>query len=174
MPGENLLETLERFLPSHPRFLLSEFVREVATDSDPDSVASAVWPFLTEMSLVTEPHGRDLLLTRKAPQEPRCLDQVEQSGIERFLANPSVPEKFQEAVEKYIEKKTGKPWNDATVTERIRKAVVLQKDEYWKDREKRRISYRKGYGVLGYLAYQAPGYIIQFEHLLYLLAGKGL
>jgi hypothetical protein len=174
MPGENLIEALERFLLVHPRFLLSEFVREAATDSDPEAVASTVWPFLTGMSIVTEPRGRDLLLTRKTPQEPRCLDQAEQAGIEKFLRNPAVPQTFQEAVEQYIEKKTGKSWNDPIVLERIRKAVVLQKDEYWKEREKRRISYRKGYGVLGYLAYQAPGYMVQFEHLLYLLAGKGL
>lgn len=174
MPGENLSEELERFLLSHPRFLLSEFIREVAADSDPDGVANAIWPFLTGMSLVAEPYGRDLLLTRKATQEPRRLNQAEQAGIEKFLRNPAVPNTFQQAVEMFIEHKTGKPWNDSVVLERIRKAVVLQKDEYWRERDKRRISYRKGYGVLGYLAYQAPGYMIQFEHLLCLLAEMGL
>ncbi len=58
--------------------------------------------------------------------------------------------------------------------EKIRKAVVSQKAQYWKAGKSRKIDYRSGYSVLGYLAYQFPVYFAQFEHILMDMAQDGL
>src|SRR5690606_24408560 len=42
---------------------------------------------------------------------------------------------------------------------------------YWKEK---RVSYRKAYQVLGYLAYHAPVYLVQFEHILWQVINQGL
>ena len=48
-----------------------------------------------------------------------------------------------------------------------------RKPRTWKEGATRRIGYRKGYAVMAYLDYQAPGYFIQAEHLLLMLLEKG-
>lgn len=71
-----------------------------------------------------------------------------------FLEKPRLPGGIERLVESYIEKKTGKPWNDPAVLDRIANAILAQKSRYWKERQ---VSYRKAYHVLGYLVYHAPG-----------------
>ena len=68
----------------------------------------------------------------------------------------------------------GKEWNDPVILERLRKAIVAQKDDYWKPEEKRSLRYTKAYNVLGYFAYHFPVYFMQTEHLLAMLARDGL
>ncbi|MDD1678948.1 MAG: hypothetical protein LUO93_07205 [Methanomicrobiales archaeon] len=97
------------------------------------------------------------------------LDRLEQS-----LRNLSLPSPLQRLVESYIEKKTGKQWNDPVVLERIRAAIVAQKREYWREGTQRQIEYRTGYSVLAYLTYQMPVFFAQFQHLLLFLARDGL
>lgn len=92
----------------------------------------------------------------------------------RFLDRPRVPANLERLIEAYIEKKTGKRWNDPVVLSRIRAAVIAQKRDYWREGEKRKISYHTGYQVLGYLAYQLPVFFVQFQHLLLELAREGL
>jgi SAM-dependent methyltransferase len=99
---------------------------------------------------------------------------VDDAGRERqlaFFAKPEVPDYIQRAVESYIEKKTGKAWDDPVVLDRMRNAILAQKSRYWKEKG---VSYRKAYQVLGYLAYHAPVYLVQFEHILWQVITKGL
>lgn len=98
----------------------------------------------------------------------------EEKRIAAFFAARAFPRALEGAIEEYITKKTGTPWNDPVILERLRRAVVAQKDDYWKPAEKRSLRYTKAYSVLGYLAYHFPGYFLQTEHLLAMLARDGL
>ena len=82
---------------------------------------------------------------------------VDDAGRKRqtaFLEKPRLPGGIERLVESYIEKKTGKPWNDPAVLDRIANAILAQKSRYWKERQ---VSYRKADHVLGYPVYHAPG-----------------
>lgn len=103
---------------------------------------------------------------RLSPEERRRTDS--------FLKESRIPPVLERAIEDYIVKKTGKPLNDPVVLERLRRAVVAQKSDYWKSPTKRRLSYTKGYSVLGYLAYHFPVYFMQTEYILRDLAAAGL
>ncbi|WP_292366082.1 MULTISPECIES: small ribosomal subunit Rsm22 family protein [unclassified Methanoculleus] len=99
---------------------------------------------------------------------------VGDAGRERQLAffeKPEVPDYIQRIVESYIEKKTAKSWDDPVVLDRMRNTILAQKSRYWKEK---RVSYRKAYQVLGYLAYHAPVYLVQFEHILWQVIDRGL
>ncbi|KUG19468.1 MAG: small ribosomal subunit Rsm22 family protein [Methanomicrobiaceae archaeon] len=105
---------------------------------------------------------------------PLALSASERRRQKAFLFAPEIPGHIQELVEGYIEQKTGKPRDDPKVLDRLRNAVMVQKSRYWNRRERKAIPYRKGYQVLGYLAYHFPVYMIQFEHILLQLADDGL
>jgi SAM-dependent methyltransferase len=105
----------------------------------------------------------------RAETEGEELERLEQS-----LRSLAVPAPLQRLIESYIEKKTGKPWDDPAVLERIRAAIVAQKSAYWREGAQREIRYRTGYSVLAYLSYQMPVFFAQFQHLLLLLARDGL
>lgn len=92
----------------------------------------------------------------------------------RFLDRPRIPAHLERLIEAYIEKKTGKLWDDPVVLSRMRAAILAQKREYWKESKKRRISYQTGYQVFAYLAYQLPVFFVQFQHLLFELARQEL
>jgi SAM-dependent methyltransferase len=94
--------------------------------------------------------------------------------LERSLRTLTVPASLQRLVESYIEKKTGKAWDDPVVLERIRTAIMTQKRTYWKEGAQREIRYRTGYSVFAYLSYQMPVFFAQFQHLLLFLAREGL
>ncbi len=99
---------------------------------------------------------------------------IDDAGRERQLAffrAPEVPDYIQRLVEGYIERKTTRPWDDPAVIDRMRNAILVQKRRYWKGH---RVSYRKAYQVLGYLAYHAPVYLVQFEHILWQIIEQGL
>jgi SAM-dependent methyltransferase len=100
---------------------------------------------------------------------PEDLDRLEQS-----LRNLSLPAPLQCLIESYIEKKTGKRWNDPVVLERIRAAILAQKSAYWREGPQREIRYRTGYSVIAYLGYHMPVFFAQFQHLLLSLARDGL
>ena len=84
--------------------------------------------------------------------------------LQELFRSRTVPEPVQRLVEEYIARKTGKPWDDPTVQERIRTAIRAQKGEYWREGAGRRISYRAGYRVMAYLAYHFP--VVFFQTLL--------
>jgi len=99
---------------------------------------------------------------------------ISDAGRERqlvFFRSPEIPDYIQQLVETYIERKTSKAWDDPAVLDRMRNAILVQKSQYWKGQP---VSYRKAYPVLGYLAYHAPVYLVQFEHILWQIIGQGL
>ncbi|NLM30081.1 MAG: hypothetical protein GX216_06590 [Methanomicrobiales archaeon] len=99
---------------------------------------------------------------------------ISDAGRERQLAffkDPEIPDYIQRLVEEYIERKTSKAWDDPAVLDRMRNAILVQKSQYWKGQP---VSYRKAYPVLGYLAYHAPVYLVQFEHILWQIIEQGL
>lgn len=102
------------------------------------------------------------------------LNNMELSQFTAFFRQPRIPVALERRIEEYISWKTGRRFDDPVILDRIRKAITRQKDQYWKERENRRIAYDKGYDILGYLAYQLPVYVIQFEYILFQLAMDGL
>jgi SAM-dependent methyltransferase len=102
------------------------------------------------------------------------LSPEEEKRISAFFAARALPPLLEQSIEQYITKKVGKDWHDPVILDRLRKAIVAQKDDYWKPAQKRSLQYTKAYSVLGYLAYHFPVYFIQTEHLLAMLARDGL
>jgi SAM-dependent methyltransferase len=102
------------------------------------------------------------------------LSPEEEKRASVFFAGRTIPPVLGQAVEEYLTKKVGKDWHDPVILERLRRAIVAQKDDYWKPAEKRSLLYTKAYSVLGYLAYHFPVYFMQSEHLLAMLARDGL
>lgn len=98
----------------------------------------------------------------------------EENRLSAFFTSRALPPALERAVEEYITKKVGKDWDDPVILDRLRKAIVAQKDDYWKPVQKRSLQYTKAYSVLGYLAYHFPVYFIQTEYLLAMLARDGL
>ena len=98
----------------------------------------------------------------------------EEKRFSAFIAARTLPPALERAVEEYITRKVGKEWDDPVILDRLRKAIVAQKDDYWKPVQKRSLQYTKAYSVLGYLAYHFPVYFVQTEHLLAMLARDGL
>ncbi|NLA99874.1 MAG: class I SAM-dependent methyltransferase [Methanomicrobiales archaeon] len=99
---------------------------------------------------------------------------VDDAGREQQLAffkKAEVPAYIEHMVESYIERKTSKSWDDPAVLDRMRNAILVQKAQYWKGK---RVDYRKAYPVLGYLAYHAPVYLVQFEHIFWRIIEEGL
>lgn len=102
------------------------------------------------------------------------LNTEEEKRLTGFFAGRSLPPLLDRAIGQYVEKKVGKDWHDPVILDRLRRAVVAQKSDYWKPAGKRSLKYTKAYSVLGYLAYHFPGYFMQTEHLLAMLARDGL
>jgi len=98
----------------------------------------------------------------------------EEKRLAGFFAARVLPPALEQGIEQYIVKKVGKDWHDPVILERLRRAIVAQKDDYWKPVEKRSLQYTKAYSVLGYLAYHFPVYFVQTEYLLAMLAKEGL
>lgn len=97
----------------------------------------------------------------------------ELSAASTLLAKRSYPE-LDQLGEAYIEKLTGKKWNDSSVLEKIRAAILAQKDTYWKEGKKRVVAYKGGYSVLSYIAYQMPVYVYEIAEYLLSLISAGL
>jgi SAM-dependent methyltransferase len=116
----------------------------------------------------------DFEISRIPPAQPYLLNQQESKRQNAFFTERSIPHVLAQSIEQYITKKTGREWDDPVIIERIRRAIVAQKDEYWKPVQKRSLQYTKGYSVIGYLAYHFPVYFMQTEHLLMMLARDGL
>ncbi len=105
---------------------------------------------------------------------PRYIPTAEEiTRLNTFLKISSVPELEKQTI-KYIEKVTGKSWNDETVLEKIRNAIITQKESYWKEGVQKSVSYKGGYSVLGYMAYQMPGYVLEFSEFFASMITSGL
>jgi Mitochondrial small ribosomal subunit Rsm22 len=102
------------------------------------------------------------------------LGPKEEKQLSAFFNAGMLPPVLGLATEEYITKKVGKEWHDPVIIDRLRKAIVAQKNDYWKPVQKRSLQYTKAYSVLGYLAYHFPVYFMQTEHILAMLARDGL
>ncbi len=153
-----------------PRFMLSEIRDYVKGDVTVARLYNIISPLAFDLGLELEPADGDYRVARLAPARPIVLSDDGRKAQEAFFSSPHVPEKLERLIERYVSRKTEKAWDDPAVLDKIRKAIVAQKAGYWKEGPKRRISYEKGYDILGYLAYQFPVYFVQTEHILYEMA----
>jgi hypothetical protein len=155
-------------------FMLSELQQYVKEEPTTAQIHKTVAPLLDGLGLKAVPVDGDYRIERLPPAVKLELSEEEKKRQEAFFATPRVPVELEQLIEKYVEKKASRPADDPIVLEKIRKAVVSQKAQYWKIGQKRKIDYRSGFSVLGYLAYQFPVYFVQFEHVLQDMAQDGL
>jgi SAM-dependent methyltransferase len=174
MPEPDLGEVMAENAQKKGTFLLSEVLARAGNRSPVPRAAAELWPLFTTLDLVTERVPGDLRLRRKEPSPQRTLSPDECQRLDAFFRHPFLPFEIENSIRQYINEKTGKAWNDPSVLQKIRHAIISQKDEYWREGREKKVVYRKGYAVLGYLAYQAPVFFVQAEHLLYGLALAGL
>ena len=174
MAVKTLISTIKYVAGTRPAFLLSEILPFLEEPVPVDEIYRIISPDLSRVGLTAKKTGDDVEISRVQKKPAYILNEGEQKRIDTFLAGREVPFTLAEAIERYITKKAGKDWNDPAVIERLRKAIVAQKDDYWKPSHKRSLRYTKGYSVLGYLAYHFPVYFLQTGHLIAGLARDGL
>ncbi|OPY26051.1 MAG: Mitochondrial small ribosomal subunit Rsm22 [Methanocella sp. PtaU1.Bin125] len=165
------LKYVSRFRKS---FMLSELRQYIKEEKSTAGIYQAVQPLFDGLGLRAVPEGGDYRIEQLPPAGKLTLSEKEIEQQDAFFSAPRVPRKLERLIEKYVDKKTAKSWDDPAVLDKIRKAIVSQKAQYWKAGQARKIDYRSGYSVLGYLAYQFPVYFAQFEHILYDMAREGL
>ncbi|MGE5831455.1 MAG: small ribosomal subunit Rsm22 family protein [Methanomicrobiales archaeon] len=174
MSGGEILAALRPLAEEKRTFLASELPDLVARKIRGRNPCLRLEPALSFLALGCEKKGDDLIFSRLPGGKTFVPAPDILAEDDRYLRHPSIPGRLQELVEDHIRKKTGKAWDDPVVLERIRGAIRAQKGEYWNQARGRTISYRAGYRILAYLAYQAPASFIQFQHILHDLAADGL
>jgi SAM-dependent methyltransferase len=174
MKRSHLIRTIQHLADTKPSFMLSEIARSPGTPATPEGLYREILPHLPALGLQARKIGNDYEVEKIPAGHPYRLSPAEEQRLTAFLAGRTFPTALERAVEAYIGKKTGKNWTDQVTLERLRRAIVAQKADYWKEPGRRRLSYTKGYAVLGYLAYHFPVYFMQTEYLLAMLAGDGL
>jgi SAM-dependent methyltransferase len=174
MNEKQLLSTLKYIAGKKPVFLLSELVTYLDEPLPVQELYILISPGLPAMNLSARKKGGDYEISRILPFQPYILNPEESERLAQFFAMRTLPSLLQESIEHYISKKVGKDWDDPVVLDRLRRAIIAQKDDYWKPMQKRSLQYTKAYSILGYLAYHFPVYFIQTEHLLSMLARDGL
>jgi SAM-dependent methyltransferase len=173
MAGNPLISTIQYIAGTRSSFLLSEIVQYLDAPMTVDEIYRAVEPELPRLGLVATRREGDVEIKKLLPAQPLLLDNGGQARTREFLEKRELPPVLAGAIEDYITKKVGKPWDDPVTVERLRKAITAQKDDYWKPLHQRSLRYTKGYSVLGYLAYHFPVYFMQTEHLLLRLFEEG-
>ncbi len=171
MSERDIVEALTSRAGAEGEFRLSELQKDLGTGLSLERLAGEIRPHLDGLGLTIRPAGDDYVIGRRPDGGSLAVDDAGRERQLAFFRNPGVPGYIQERVESYIEKKTSKPWDDPAVLDRMRNAILAQKSQYWKERQ---VSYRKAYPVLGYLAYHAPVYLVQFEHILWQIISRGL
>jgi len=174
MAVQNLISTVKYVAGTTPSFLLSEIAAYLDSPQTVDQIYTALRPHLQTLGLAAEKAGGDYRISRLPEAGTFPLSPVGEKQLEAYLARTTLPPALETAIEEYISKKTGKIWSDPVILERLRRAIVAQKDDYWKPTHERSLRYTKGYAVLGYLAYHFPVYFMQTRHLLGILARDGL
>jgi len=174
MAEKQLISTIKYVAATKPAFYLSEIIPFLDEPLPVSQLFSIISPKLSDLGLTAKMGRGDYEIVRIPPAQPYLMNQEELKQQQVFFTNRELPGSLAHSIEKYITKKVGKDWNDPVIIERLRRAIVAQKDDYWKPSHKRSLQYIKGYSVLGYLAYHFPVYFIQAEHLLQMLARDGL
>ncbi len=172
MSERNSIQLLEHLAGAKPEFRLSELQAHLGQERPLEDLADDVRPHLSALGLSIRPAGDDYVICRR-PAAATSLT-ISDAGRERqiaFFKDPAVPDFIQRLVEAYIERKTTKRWDDPVVLDRMRNAILVQKRKYWRGEQ---VRYQKAYSVLGYLAYQAPVYLVQFEHIFWEIIEQGL
>ena len=103
-----------------------------------------------------------------------CPARKKRSGLLPFLLQGRFPRHSDRQSKSTSQKKSERTGTTRSSSNGSGRAIVAQKDDYWKPVEKRSLQYTKAYSVLGYLAYHFPVYFMQTEHLLAMLARDGL
>lgn len=170
-PGE-YRAAIARMLEKRPSFLLSELCKDYSLQLTPRELIDMMQPYCKDMRIIAFPRGEDFEI--RSSSHFISLDEEEYARQHSFFENARVPERLETIIEDYISLKVGKRWDEPIILDRIRKAILRQKECYWLDGKNRGIRYEKGYQVFGYLAYQLPVYLVQFEYILFQLAREGL
>jgi SAM-dependent methyltransferase len=174
MAKSPLLSTLKYVAGTKPAFLLSELGGYLDEPQTVDRMYEAIAPELPRLGLTATKIGDDIGISRLVPAPAYIPGEAEWQRTSAFLEAGTLPPTLTGAIGEYIGRKVGRDWTDPVILDRLRKAIVAQKDDYWKPAHKRSLRYTKGYSVLGYLAYHFPVYFMQTEHLLAKLAQDGL
>jgi len=175
MADKQLLSTIRYVAGTKPVFTLSEILPylEEGTPADVEDLFRQIAGDLKGLGLVADKRGGDYEISRLSPPQVYTLNTEESARTNHFFEQKTIPAELQSAIEQYITKKVGKDWDDPAVIEKLRRAIIAQKDDYWKPQHKRSLQYTKGYSVLGYMVYHFPVYFMQTEYLLLLLARSG-
>jgi len=174
MNTREIVSTATYLASTKPAFLLSELRTYLAGDVPLHELHRTLAPHLRRLGLAATEVDGDFRISIIEKHAAYILNAYERTRIDAFLAASHIPAALERAIEDYITKKVGKRWDDPLILERLRRAVVAQKDDYWKPSQRRRLQYTKGYRVLSYLAYHFPVYFMQTGHLLAMLARDGL
>jgi hypothetical protein len=174
MTEKQLISTIKYLAGTKPVFLLSEVPEYLDEPQSVSQIFALLQPRLGELRLSARKTGSDYEISRVLSPQPSLLSAGEEERIAAFFNRGAIPPQLDDAIGQYITKKAGKDYTDPAILERLCKAIVAQKDDYWKPAHLRTLQYAKGYSVLGYLAYHFPVYFMQSEHLLAMLARDGL
>jgi len=174
MTEKQLISTIKYVSGMKPSFFLTEIIPYLDEPMPVHQIYTVLSPKFKEMGLLAKKIGGDYEISHLLPPQPHTLNEEEEKRIDVFFDGSSFPPVLERAIEQYITKKVGKEWTDPVILERLRRAIVAQKDDYRKPTHKRALRYTKGYSVLGYLAYHFPVYFMQAQHLLAQLACDGL
>jgi SAM-dependent methyltransferase len=174
MNENDLIRALKSVAETKPVFRLSEILPYPDEPVPVAELFAMLSPHLPALKLRAEQSGGDVIISRILPSQTYLLNPGESERLAKFFAMRSIPSLLQQGIEDYILKKSGKERDDPAILDRLRKAIVAQKDDYWKPVQKRLLRYTRAYTVLGYLAYHFPVYFLQTEHLLEMLARDGL
>lgn len=174
MADSEILVAIKKISGKRPVFLLSEIIPYLDEPLAVDQIFSAIAKKLPGLGLLAKKTGNDYTISQKKTDKSLAITAEEAGRQDAFFASQRMPPVLEAAIEQYIEKKTGKELSDPVMLDRLRKAIVFQKSDYWKPTHQRALKYTKAYSVLGYLAYHFPVYFVQTEHLLAMLARDGL
>jgi hypothetical protein len=174
MAEKELVSTIKHVAALKPAFFLSEVLPYLDKPLAVHELFSIISPKLPALGLKAKKIEGDFEISRLPPAQPYLLNQEESKRQDIFFAKSCLPYLLAQGIEQYITKKTGREWNDPVIIERLRRAIMAQKGDYWKPAQKRSLQYTKGYSILAYLAYHFPVYFMQTEHLLMMLARDGL
>jgi hypothetical protein len=174
MTDKQLISTIKYVAGTNPVFLLSEIVPYLEKKHPVEKLFTLITPRLDELNLVAKKVGDDYEISRRVPAVNYTMKPAELERQDAFFATRRLPPALETAIEQYIPKKVGKELTDPVILERLRRAIVAQKSDYWKPTHQRSLQYTKAYHVLGYLAYHFPVYYVQTQYLLAMLASDGL
>ncbi len=156
------------------RFSLAELIPHLETAVSVNDLFIIVSGELGGLGLRARRNGNDVIISRAPGQRRHPRPRPDKAHVERLPPSPALPAGLERLVEEYISMRAGREWQSPELIGHMRKAVVVQKNRFWRSGNQRRISYQDPYSVFAYLAYHFPVYFIQSGHLLAMLDEKGL